>query len=76
MAWRVDGQRGQAAFFGGICATHSRGPISVTERAPHIRRLRNLARSVAQNYYASRARPGSPMAPRDGVPQMPPTTAA
>jgi glycyl-tRNA synthetase alpha chain len=42
----------------------ARGAISVTERAGYIGRIRNLARSVAQSYYDSRARLGFPMAPR------------
>jgi glycyl-tRNA synthetase alpha chain len=43
----------------------ARGAISVTERAGYIGRIRNLARSVAQAYLASRARQGFPLAPRD-----------
>jgi glycyl-tRNA synthetase alpha chain len=43
----------------------ARGAISVTERAAYIGRIRNLARSVAQSYYDSRARLGFPLAPRD-----------
>ena len=39
----------------------ARGAISVTERAAYIGRIRNLARSVAQSYYESRARLGFPM---------------
>jgi len=42
----------------------ARGAISVTERAAYIARIRNLAKSVAQTYLASRARLGFPMAPR------------
>ncbi|MBA4176962.1 MAG: glycine--tRNA ligase subunit alpha [Leptothrix sp. (in: Bacteria)] len=42
----------------------ARGAISVTERAAYIARTRNLARSVAQSYFDSRARLGFPMAPR------------
>jgi glycyl-tRNA synthetase alpha chain len=42
----------------------ARGAISVTERAAYIGRIRNLARSVAQAYYDSRARLGFPMAPK------------
>ncbi|HEX4233716.1 MAG TPA: glycine--tRNA ligase subunit alpha [Caldimonas sp.] len=42
----------------------ARGAISVTERAAYISRIRNLARSVAQSYLASRERLGFPMAPR------------
>jgi glycyl-tRNA synthetase alpha chain len=42
----------------------ARGAISVTERAAYIGRIRNLARSVAQSYLASRERLGFPMAPR------------
>jgi glycyl-tRNA synthetase alpha chain len=42
----------------------ARGAISVTERAAYIGRIRNLARSVAQNYLDSRARLGFPLAPR------------
>jgi len=41
----------------------ARGAISVTERAAYIGRIRNLARSVAQSYFDSRARLGFPMAP-------------
>ena len=39
----------------------ARGAISVTERAAYIRRIRNLARAVAQAYYESRERLGFPM---------------
>jgi glycyl-tRNA synthetase alpha chain len=39
----------------------ARGAISVTERAAYIGRIRNLARSVAVNYYDARARLGFPM---------------
>ena len=39
----------------------ARGAISVTERAAHIGRVRNLARSVAQSYYQSRETLGFPM---------------
>jgi len=42
----------------------ARGAISVTERAAYIGRIRNLARTVAQSYLASRARLGFPMAPK------------
>ena len=65
-------QNHQAAFLavGAICATHSRGAISVTERAAYIGRIRNLARAVAQSYYESRERLGFPMAPREWVAQM------
>jgi len=42
----------------------ARGAISVTERAAYIGRIRNLAKSVAQSYLASRERLGFPMAPR------------
>jgi glycyl-tRNA synthetase alpha chain len=42
----------------------ARGAISVTERAAYIGRIRNVSRSVAQSYLASRARLGFPMAPR------------
>ena len=42
----------------------ARGAISVTERAAYIGRIRNLARSVAQSYLASRVRLGFPLAPR------------
>jgi len=42
----------------------ARGAISVTERAAYIGRIRNLARSVAQSYLASRERLGFPLAPR------------
>ncbi|MDR2874768.1 MAG: glycine--tRNA ligase subunit alpha [Methylobacillus sp.] len=42
----------------------ARGAISVTERAAYIGRIRNLARSVAQAYFDSRARLGFPMAPK------------
>jgi glycyl-tRNA synthetase alpha chain len=40
------------------------GAISVTERAAYIGRIRNLAKSVAQSYLASRERLGFPLAPR------------
>ena len=59
----------QAAFLG-MFATHSRGAISVTERAAYIGRIRNLARAVAQSYYESRERLGFPMAPREWVQQI------
>ena len=39
----------------------ARGAISVTERAGYIGRIRNLSRSVAQAYYASREALGFPM---------------
>ena len=39
----------------------ARGAISVTERAAFIGRIRNLAKTVAQAYYDSRARLGFPM---------------
>ena len=39
----------------------ARGAISVTERAAYIGRIRNLARAVAQAYYASREQLGFPM---------------
>ncbi len=52
----------------------ARGAISVTERAAYIGRIRNLARAVAQSYYESRERLGFPMAPREWVAQMTPTT--
>ncbi|MEO8135591.1 MAG: glycine--tRNA ligase subunit alpha [Betaproteobacteria bacterium] len=39
----------------------ARGAISVTERAAYIGRIRNLARSIAQSYFASRERLGFPM---------------
>ncbi len=39
----------------------ARGAISVTERAAYIGRIRNLARAVAQAYYASREKLGFPM---------------
>jgi glycyl-tRNA synthetase alpha chain len=39
----------------------ARGAISVTERAAYIGRVRALARSVAQAYYASREKLGFPM---------------
>jgi len=42
----------------------ARGAISVTERAAYIGRIRNLAKSVAQSYLASRERLGFPLAPR------------
>jgi glycyl-tRNA synthetase alpha chain len=45
----------------------ARGAISVTERAAYIGRIRNLARGVAQSYYASRERLGFPLAPREWV---------
>lgn len=38
----------------------ARGAISVTERAGYMGRIRALARSVAQSYYASRERLGFP----------------
>ena len=44
----------------------ARGAISVTERAAYIGRIRNLSRSVAAAYYASREALGFPMcAPAD-----------
>ena len=42
----------------------ARGAISVTERAAYIGRIRNLARSVAASYYASREKLGFPLAPK------------
>ena len=39
----------------------ARGAISVTERAAYIGRIRNLSRTIAQSYYASRERLGFPM---------------
>jgi glycyl-tRNA synthetase alpha chain len=48
----------------------ARGAISVTERAGYIGRIRNLARSVAQAYLASRARQGFPLAPRVGAAEV------
>ena len=39
----------------------ARGAISVTERAAYIGRIRNLSRSVAQAYFASREALGFPM---------------
>jgi glycyl-tRNA synthetase alpha chain len=39
----------------------ARGAISVTERAAYIGRIRNLARTVAQSFHASRERLGFPM---------------
>ncbi len=39
----------------------ARGAISVTERAAYIGRIRNLARLVAQAYFASRKQLGFPM---------------
>jgi len=42
----------------------ARGAISVTERQAYIGRIRNLAKSVAQSYLASRERLGFPLAPR------------
>jgi glycyl-tRNA synthetase alpha chain len=39
----------------------ARGAISVTERAQYIGRIRNLSRSVAQAYVASREKLGFPM---------------
>lgn len=41
----------------------ARKAISVTERQRYILRVRNMARSVAQAYYQSRAKAGFPMAP-------------
>jgi len=39
----------------------ARGAISTTERAGYIARVRNLAKSVAASYYASRERLGFPL---------------
>jgi glycyl-tRNA synthetase alpha chain len=39
----------------------ARGAISATERAAYIGRVRTLARTVAQSYYASREALGFPM---------------
>ena len=39
----------------------ARGAISVTERAAHIGRVRNLARAIAQAYYESREKLGFPL---------------
>jgi glycyl-tRNA synthetase alpha chain len=64
------GQLALPAYEQVLKAAHSfnlldaRGAISVTERAAYIGRIRNLARSVAQSYLASRERLGFPMAPR------------
>ncbi len=41
----------------------ARKAISVTERQRYILRVRNMARSVAQAYFHSRAKAGFPMAP-------------
>ncbi|MNT17972.1 Glycine--tRNA ligase alpha subunit [compost metagenome] len=43
----------------------ARGAISVTERAAYIGRIRNLARGVAQAYYAAREALGFPMCKKD-----------
>ncbi|UFJ43300.1 glycine--tRNA ligase subunit alpha [Brevibacillus humidisoli] len=45
----------------------ARGAISVTERTGYIARVRNLAREVAQTYYAERERLGFPMLGKGGV---------
>jgi len=45
----------------------ARGAISVTERAAYIGRIRNLSRSVAAAYYASREALGFPMLARPEV---------
>ena len=45
----------------------ARGAISVTERAAYIGRVRNLARAVAQAYFASREALGFPMLPREAA---------
>ena len=42
----------------------ARGAISVTERAAYMGRIRNLARTVAESYVASRERLGFPMLPK------------
>lgn len=47
----------------------ARGAIAVTERQRYILRIRELARAVAQRYYASRERLGFPLLTR----QAPPT---
>ena len=47
----------------------ARGAISVTERAAYIGRIRNLSRSVAGAYYASREALDFPMLARQGVAQ-------
>ena len=45
----------------------ARRAISVTERQRYILRVRELARAVAQLYYASREQLGFPMLPRSGL---------
>ena len=45
----------------------ARGAISVTERTGYITRVRNLAREVAQTYYAERERLGFPLLGKGGV---------
>jgi glycyl-tRNA synthetase alpha chain len=46
----------------------ARGAISVTERAAYMGRIRNLSRSVASAYYASREALGFPMLPKQAEP--------
>ncbi|KKB65159.1 glycyl-tRNA synthetase [Robbsia andropogonis] len=53
----------------------ARGAISVTERAAYIGRIRTLARTVAQAYYASREKLGFPMAPPETRALMTPPAA-
>jgi glycyl-tRNA synthetase alpha chain len=43
----------------------ARGAISVTERAAYMARIRDLSRSVAAAYYASREKLGFPMCAAD-----------
>ena len=45
----------------------ARGAISVTERAAYMGRIRNLARTVAESYVASRERLGFPMLPKSAA---------
>jgi glycyl-tRNA synthetase alpha chain len=45
----------------------ARGAISVTERQRYIARVRNIARAVAESYYAQRQALGFPLLKRDSA---------
>jgi glycyl-tRNA synthetase alpha chain len=54
----------------------ARGAIAVTERQRYILRIRELARAVAQRYYASRERLGFPLLTRQAPPAASGTAAS
>ena len=76
----IDVQLALPAYEQALKAAHcfnlldARGAISVTERAAYMGRIRTVSRLVAQSYLESRERLGFPMAPREWVAQMTPTT--